>query len=258
MVESLEAVEEAFRPLYTKNETDGKFYLTGVEGLVPKDKVNEFRTNNVTLQKEKKALEDKLAALGGIDQEKYNEMLKQIEEMDDKKLLDEGKMEELLEQRTERMKNKFESQINKQTEAIEGKTGTIVKLKAQLAKAMIDGRIATAINKVGQLREGALADALHRASGTWKMVEQDDTYIFQPQDESGTIRYGEDGKSVLTDIEWAKELFEQAPFLFEGSSGSGGEGDGGGSRKAGTIQGGTDLSAGDIDKIASGELTVTS
>lgn len=69
----LEEVPEAHRELYV--EKDGKFSLA-VDGLVGKDKLDEFRSNNVQL---KKQIEDLQSKFDGVDPELFRELNEKAE-----------------------------------------------------------------------------------------------------------------------------------------------------------------------------------
>ena len=50
-VDSLEKVPEAFRELYVEKNEGGKIsFIAGVEGVSPKEVVDDFRTNNISLR----------------------------------------------------------------------------------------------------------------------------------------------------------------------------------------------------------------
>jgi hypothetical protein len=55
----------------------------------------------------------------GVDPEKYKQISKQIQDLEDKKLLDAGKVEELLNQKTEKMKNDYETRLEALSKAKE-------------------------------------------------------------------------------------------------------------------------------------------
>lgn len=105
-VESLEDVPEVLHDSYQKGD-DGKYHLAG---FVPKDRLDEFRNNNITLQK-------KLERYKGIDPSKVTpdaleelERLRQAEEERQRKEAEKkGEYDKLLAQ--------VQEKANKQTEA---------------------------------------------------------------------------------------------------------------------------------------------
>ncbi len=94
IVDSVDGLSEDVAALYSKNE-DGKFYLE-VEGAVSKTKLDEFRENNVRVLKE-------LDKYKGIDPSKYADLLKLQAKADEKKLIDAGELDKVVEQRVSQM-----------------------------------------------------------------------------------------------------------------------------------------------------------
>ena len=50
--DNVEDIPQGMETIYTKNEETGTYHLPTVEGTVSKDRLDEFRTNNVNLRKE--------------------------------------------------------------------------------------------------------------------------------------------------------------------------------------------------------------
>src|SRR5580693_1005314 len=103
-VKSLEEVPEAVREFYT--EQDGEFFLP-VEGMVTKDKLDEFRTNNVELKKQLEALEEKF---DGVDPDVFRELSTKAQKERDKKLIDSGKVEDMVNERLNAAKAGFDKE----------------------------------------------------------------------------------------------------------------------------------------------------
>lgn len=237
VVQDINSVDEALRGHYTKGE-DGKFYLD-VDGAVSKDKLDEFRTNNVELMKKLKDLE-------GIDPAEYQRLMATERQMRDKKLMDAGKFEELLAERTAEMKKHYEKQI-------EGLTGEKTSLSTHLEKLLIDNAVATAATKLG-----VKAEALDMVSlmARQRFRVKDGQAVAMDGDK---IVYGKDGSTPESVDEFVSRLSEARPFLFEASSGGGGGGGGkppaGGAR---VINGKDPVAFGqNLEAIAKGDVTVT-
>ena len=252
--DEFEALSEEMQKLYVASGDD---YLLDVEGKGSKLRLDEFRGNNIRLAKEKEELEAKLASLEGVDVEEYKRLKQEQEDLKDKKLLDEGKVDELIEQRTERMRAAHDAQVAKLNEALETARSSEAKAKEKLSEVLIDARVSEAITALGNVQQGAMADIQSRARNTWKLDEEGNPVAF---DAAGNPRFGKDGKAPLTFGEWGEELLESAPFLFQGSTGAGGKGsDKNTERKTG---GTIDARDGDaflsnLEKIASGEKRAT-
>lgn len=216
VVDSLEKVPEAFKAEYTKGE-DGKFRLNvnGVEDVSGLKSALQKERENV------KELKSKYAAYEGIDPEKAQEALQKLRDLEEKKLIEAGELEKVLENRTKMMRQDHQAQVDQLTKRAEAAEASVTDLRKQLATAVIERGIADAVAEVGQPRKGALIDIIQRGRQTWKL---DDKGKPVATNEDGTTIYGKDGKEPISMKEWAENLLEQAPHLFEESKGGGGKG----------------------------------
>lgn len=203
-IEDIQTVPEALRTFY--EEQDGKYTLS-VEGMVPKAKLDEFRANNINLARERDALRQQYE---GIDPQKARNLLEKYQKEQDRKLIDAGKVDELLTQRVEAMRTDYESQL--QTEAKKSQT-----LQVQLEGLLIDGAIRDEAAKAG-IRSSAIEDVLLRGRSVFRLVEgkavpmHGDDIIFDKTGEAMSMG------------EWLRGLATSAPHLFEPSRGAGAAG----------------------------------
>lgn len=237
-IKSLDDVPEALREFYT--EKDGGFVLA-VEGVVPKDRLDEFRDTNIDLKKQIDALTSKF---GDIDPAKYRELIEKDQQQREKKLIDAGKVEELLTERTSAMKADFEKQANALTKDRET-------LTRQLEGLVIDNGIRDAAAKAG-VRSTAIDDVLLRGRSIFRL--QDGKAV--PMEGDKPI-FGKSGDPM--DIgEWVTSLTERAPHLFESST-SGGAPKGeqrGGVNPSRIARDDSASFLGNIDAIAAGKVNV--
>lgn len=216
VVDSLDNVPEPIRGEYAKGE-DGKFHLNvdGVEDVTGLKSALQKERDNV------KELKAKYAAYEGIDPEKAQEALQKLRDLEEKKLIEAGELEKVLENRTKMMRQDHQAQVEQLTKRAEAAETSAADLRKQLATAVIERGIADAVAEVGQPRKGALIDIIQRGRQTWKL---DDKGKPVATNEDGTTVYGKDGKEPISMKEWAENLLEQAPHLFEESKGGGAKG----------------------------------
>src|SRR4051812_26871123 len=98
-VDSLDGVPEALHGMYAAQ--DGGGFVLQVEGMVPSAKLAEFRDNNTTLRRQ---VEDLTKKFDGIDPDKFRELSDKAAKERDKKLIDAGKVDELVAERVAAMK----------------------------------------------------------------------------------------------------------------------------------------------------------
>ncbi len=219
VVENLEGLPEAIAALYEQG-ADGKFHLQAEEDEGAKAKIAEFRENNIKLQKELEAMKKKF---DGVDLNELQAMKKKLQDIEDKKMIEAGKIDELVNQKVERMRLDYEEQIKQLKNAIDEREKNLQSTTQRLSEVLIDSEITKAVNAVGVVRKEAMRDILARGRQTWRLEDG------KPVPKEGDrLLYGKDGKEPLTFDEWAQALIIQAPFLFETSSGGGASGGGSG------------------------------
>lgn len=235
-IDKLEDVEEALCDQY-KLAGDGKYYLQTEEDEEGKKKITEFRDNNIKLLKETEELKKQLEKMG--DPKQIEEMKKKIQLIEDKKMIEAGKLDELVNQKVERMRTDFESQLKALKDAVDAKDSELGKTNSRLSEVLIDSEITKAVTAVGGVRKDAMQDIIARGKRVWRLEDG------KPVPKEGDkLLFGKDGKNQMTFEEWAAVLAETAPFLFESSGGSGAGGAGGQKPNLGKV---------DLSKIPAGE-----
>lgn len=247
MLENLDGVDAAIAALYEKV---GNQYILSIDDGGFKDKISEFRNNNIDLSNKLKGQDDlqaKLALFGDIDPEKAKAALQQMQDLQEKKLLDAGQLEEVLAQRTERMRSDYDGKVIALQKALDTSQEKTKSFSGQLSKVVIDNALQTAVLGAATVKQGAMQDVLARGRTTWSL---DDDGKPLPKGSDGTVMYGTDGKTQLTMDEWAQGLTTSATYLFEPSSGGGGQGND--ERQSG----GKVIDAGDHDRINASLLDI--
>lgn len=234
IVDTLDKIPESLKGEYTKGE-DGKFHLNvnGIEDTTGLKSALQKERDNV------KELKAKYAAYDGIDPAKAQEALEKLRKIEEQELIAKGDLEKVVENRLALMKQDHAEQVKKLTERAEKAESDATNSKTLLAAALIENGIADAVAEVGQPRKGAMIDIIQRAKQYWKL---DDAGKPVALNSDGTTIYGKDGKAPISMKEWAENLLEQAPHLFEESKG-------GGARGSVTGGDGTQMSAEELSKL---------
>lgn len=212
-----DALPDVLKSEYTK---EGDNYLLETDDESFKTKIGEFRSNNVALLKTQTDLKKEMEKYKDIDPAKYAEMQAKMDEISDKKLIEEGKLEELLSQRVERYQEEHNSKYSALEEVNSNLLGNAEKQSDKIRVLMIGSKITAAVNEIGVVRKGAMVDIISRAKKVWEL--DDDLNLIPKKD--GNVYYGEDGKNPITPGEYAKSLYADAPYLFEASKGGGSQG----------------------------------
>lgn len=262
VVKDINEIDEPLRPLYTQV---GDEYVLDTEDGEFKSKIGEFRNTNIDLQKQLQqlqeqagqvdTLQEQLKSFEGLDANKAREAMDKMRQINEKKLIEAGKLDEVLEQRTSRMKSDYEGQIKALQQSLSQNKDEVSTFKSKLTEVVIDNSLQAAVSKVASVRPGAMQDIISRGRGVWS-IDDDGNPV--PTGSDGKVMYGKDGKSTLSMEEWAQSLVTDAGYLFEPSSGGGSGGGlsgGSGGGKVVPISDQNSLNS-NIEDIASGKIVV--
>lgn len=226
-----DAAPEGLREFGT--EKDGKF----VVAVAPKVKLDEFRTNNLNLSKERDSLQTIVGRFrtdAGFDPEKMDEFFTQLGELKttaqlvaDGKLVKDTSLDEAVSKRTNSMRSEFENQINALKTANQNFESENKTLKQEVANGVIDRAVtAAATDEKSGVRSDALNAVIREAREFFRV--EDGKLV--ARDKDNQIVYGADGATPITPMEWLKtKLISTAPYLYRESQGGGAGGSGGGS-----------------------------
>jgi hypothetical protein len=202
-----------------------------VQGMIEaavNEQVAGLKAKNGELIGKEKELKASLAQFEGIDPEAVRTILKRFVDDEEATLIKQGKLDEVLNKRTERMAADWDKKVKAEAARAD-------KLKAKadkLAERAMAESIIKASQKAGALPE-ATEDIVLRAKGAGWTIDDDGNVIAMSGD---TVVFGKDGKTPLTPEEWAASLRENAPHLWPRAQGSGAMG------TNGHPKGGPDLS----------------
>lgn len=211
ILDSLDGLSDELKKLYAQK--DGKFHLD-VEGLIPASKLDEFRTNNIALLKEKDALTEKLKGFDGIDVAKLKELQATEQKVKEGQLIAAGKFDEVFASKLDPIKKEFQTQLDatkKENQALHSRLETL----------MIDDQLTKLATTKG-LRPTAIDDMIARGQRVFKLKD------------GKPVALGQDGAQILTKSgdpvtmqTWIDSLATDAPHLFQSSSGGGANGNNG-------------------------------
>lgn len=226
---------------------DGGYRLK-VTGLVEKGVVDEFRDNNIQLQNQLKELNSKLS---GVDIEEYNALRAEKDAQRDQRLIEEGKVEELINQRVQRMSQDYDTERTNLQAQLEEVTNQASTYRQKYNDSIVEQKLVNAAARAG-VRSEATTDVLNRAKQIWRNSDQGDLVAMQGDSQL----YGKDGRRPLEVEEWFEGLADEAPHLFKNSEGSGALGGRGGSAgRRVSMQDQSALNA-NLEDIANGKIQV--
>lgn len=213
IVDSLDGVDEPQRALYI--ETDGKFRLD-IDGYEdPTGLKSALKSERDAAKSAKQELNQFKQQFDGVDIEKIKEFASKYKSDEMSRLLADGKIDEVIAQKTDLMRSDYEQKLNEQTS------------RAQtLESKVLNGFIAVAAAQAGVQPEAIdLVNML--ASSQFKLDANGDPVAVNAQ---GEVINGKDGKTPLSVADWLASLRESKPLLWGTPQGSGAQGNKGGSQ----------------------------
>jgi len=261
-VKSLTEIDKAYQDLYTQV---GDVFVLDIDDSEYKSKLSEFRDTNITLQQQlQKAggnaeeiakLQEMLKGFEGLDAAEAREAMEKMRGIEEKNLIDAGKLDEVVAQRVERMRADFEGKSTAMTQQLQELQEQRDRLNSQLTTVVIDNDLQRAVGEVATVRAGAMQDILSRGRSIWSLDENGAPVPMQNKE----VMYSKDGKQQISMTEWAQSLLMDAPYLFEPNSGGGAGGNKDQPNNGGKVVLGDQNSLNDnIEAIAAGEVTVQS
>jgi len=216
-IKSKDEVPAEVQALYV--ERDGALVLD-VDGAVDKSKLDEFRTNNITLSNE---LAEQKKRFEGIDPDEARRLADEKRRLEEAQQLKAGETEKVVEARVKAARGEREKQLAAAASERDA-------LNSRLVSIQIDQGVVAAATKRG-LRATAMPDITARARNVFRLVNGVPTAF---EADGQTVRVGKDGSAAMTLDEWVEQQVADAPHLFESNAGGGaasnGSGGAGGNR----------------------------
>jgi hypothetical protein len=213
-----------FMPEADLNDPDVK---AQVDKIVS-EAVTGLKANNEKLISERRAdaakvkeIEDRLKAFDGIDPVKTRELLDAMDKNVELKLIKDGKIEEVINGRVERLRKDHETQLNGVTEKLTEAEKREAAYKAQIFDLTVGSGVAAAA--AGKVNADATPLVQMLARDVFRMGEDGK---IEPRNKDGALLYGKDGKTPLSYAEWIDSLVDTHPSLFPAKTGGGARGNG--------------------------------
>ena len=172
-----------------------------------------LQKKNQELISDKKGLRDKLSQFDGIDPERAKSMFKQVEDEEERKLLEDGKVDAAFEKRTSALRDDYQKQLQDRDTRLTASEQRTNKL-SQLA---VNGSLSSAATSVGALPESL--EALQAMAKGVFVTNEDGAVV--ALDADGDVVYGKDPSKPLSTAEWLESIKERMPHLFHQPKGVG-------------------------------------
>lgn len=215
--DTVDEIDEAYRTLY--QERDGKFHLTGVEGIKTQADIDRLQGALTKERNDHKAVKDRYAALGDLDPAEILAKLDKFPELEAaaEGKLDETKINELADSRVRTKLAPVERERDQLKAKLEQTEGRVGELENVIRSRDIKDNVMAAALK-GKVIETALEDVLMLADRVFEVGED------------GTVTT-KDNVGVtpgLSPEAWLQEMQSKRPHWWPASEGGGAKGGQGG------------------------------
>ncbi|HIN56366.1 MAG TPA: hypothetical protein EYM92_05370 [Acinetobacter pittii] len=209
-------MKEEHRALYV--EENGKFRLD-LEGYEdPKGLKSALQSERDAAKNAKRELQDFQKQFEGIDPEIVKKVFAQLDQDEEAKLIADGKVNEVIQKRTEKMREEHERVLKSEKDRADKAEAYANKFK----DSVIQGQIIQAAVELEALPE-ATGDIAFLAKTKFALDENGKAVAV---DENGEVIIGKDGQTALSPKEWVESLREQKPYYWPKASGMGAPGSG--------------------------------
>ena len=210
VVEKIDDVEEAFRPLYT--ERNGKFEITGIEGMKTQGDVDRIQASLVKERNDHKLTKDKFTVFADLDLADVQAKLDKYPELEAAAAgkLDEKQLDSLVEGRIKTRLAPLERELGTARKTLAEKDEVITKFTVKDKQRKITRAVSEAAKKAG-LQDTAIEDATLLAERVFELGE----------DGSVTAKDGVGCTPGIDPTVWFTEMQPKRPHWWGSSQGGG-------------------------------------
>ncbi len=177
---------------------------------------DEILGEKAKLKEEFDALKASVAELGDLKAAKS--LLETVSKSEEAKLIAEGKIDQVLDKRTESMRKDADTKVSAATKRVTELEAVIAERDTVIASLVIDSRVDEAIGKSEGVQPTARKDIRRAAREIFKVNKQ---YQPEARNAEGTLLMGKNGKDPLTPSEWLESMREENPHWWGTSAGGG-------------------------------------
>lgn len=184
------------------------------------DSLAKIEAKKSELLNENKSLKESMKNWEGLDPAQIRNLVEKVNGDEELKLITEGKYEDVIRKRTEKVEAGYKAQLNTANTELEKYKTEYERASSTIKKLLVDTAVTTEFVKLKGV-ESAVPDVVFRAQQVWNIENGEPV----PRDREGQIMQGKNG--VMTMPEWIESLRQTAPHLFPESTGAGATGNNG-------------------------------
>lgn len=216
---AFESLPDARKTDYKKKD-DGKFHLD-IEGVVPREKLEEFRSSNVGLKEQIEKLTKDVQAFEGIDPAVYKQFMDKFKTDEEKKLIKDGNIDEVVKLRTEAIRKDFSDQLAAKEKVITKLTDDTKKATGDKDTYIVENELRKAVDATGRGFQPGVADLL-KDRVLKEFIHKEGKVVRVKPD--GSLVYGKSGDPEGIS-EFVSSYAKEHPYLVIPSSGGNAQND---------------------------------
>jgi len=166
---------------------------------------------------EKKALQEKVSGLDDETLKRFHDFQNRMETDEETRLIAEGKIDDVISKRTERMRQALTTRIEDESKKAQEWEKKYSKAERNLHVTLIDNSVRNAALEAG-VAPTALDDVLHRAHNEFQYV---DGRIVSKDQVTKEIKIGPDAKTPYSPKDFMQDLKSRAPHFWPSSTSAG-------------------------------------
>lgn len=182
-----------------------------------------IKAKNDELIAEKRKLQEFASTFEGIDKDTLKNYMERLKNDEETRLIAEGKIDEVMARRTDRMRETYQSQIEERAKALEDANARFQRLEQEFNQSKIEAAVRDAAT-AAKVEPTAIDDVLARARSHFTLIEG---RLVSKDQHTGEIRIGADGKSPYSPVDFMEDLKKSAPHFWPRSTSGGFTGPGG-------------------------------
>jgi hypothetical protein len=175
--------------------------------------ISNIKAHNEKLIEEKNKYRDSAKQFDGVNMDEYNAYKARIENDEEQKLISEGKIDEVFNIRTERLRSDYDAKLAAATDNAATFESAAKAATTKYENTVIDNAVRNEALKSGVLPE-ALEDVVQRARGVFSIS---DGGKLEARDVDGVLLTSVDGVNAFTAKDFMESLKERAAYYWPGS-----------------------------------------
>lgn len=182
---------------------------------------DEFKAEKQKLEDEIKQLREAVKNWEGLNAEEVRRVMANIQASEEAKLVADGKTDEVVKIRTERLRSDYDTRIKKLENDLQAAIAERQRVRALHDTLRIQTATNAAIMKDGGITESAPPDILMSAERIFGVDDKGNIVSYEGEGDERKVVLGKDGETPLSLSEWLASMKDHRPHWWKAPAGGG-------------------------------------